>query len=94
MSRGPAYVQRRIASAIAADPFRRWTVEDAARVAYPDLDLTSARLDRASRALNSLAPTLDLVSANEGLKGVLGWRRTYMLRSALEQLRSDPRKKS
>ncbi len=69
-SRGPGCVQRRIASAIVADLFRRWTVEEAARAAYLGSELKRARIVRASRALSFLIPILDIVQANQGLERV------------------------
>ena len=88
MSRGPGKRQRRIAEAIQADAYKRWTVLDAAVAAYPGEVLTEAMLDVASRALNRLIPIMELQKSREGLKGTLGWRYTYIPKSALAILRS------
>ena len=73
MSRGAGIVQRRLVAAIQAEPKRLFTVEELAKIVFPDELIERKHLVSVRRALKNL-PGLEPHVYPAGKSGTRGWR--------------------
>jgi len=74
MSRGLGRVQRCIAEAFEAQPSKRFTVEDLAKLAFPGETIQRKHREVVRRALRRLEPELGLHKSRAGVLRDAGWR--------------------
>jgi len=74
VSRGLGRVQRCVAEAFEAQPNRRFTVEELAKLAFPGETIQRKHREAVRRALRRLEPELGLQKYRAGVLRVSGWR--------------------
>jgi len=74
MSRGSGAVQRKIIEAFAAEPYRRFTVEELAAAVFPGKPIEKAQKDAVRRALIRVELAIGLARSRVGVRGRRGWQ--------------------
>jgi hypothetical protein len=79
MSRGLGTVQRRISAAFQAHRGKSFTINDLAKVAYPNAEIQRVHLSAMRRSLKRLVPELGLRQYRAGTWGRGGWHYHYQM---------------